>query len=161
MKGKKWKKFKPLFHSTLFQSHYLPPNCDDGFARNPRETKKAKVGPTQANCDEKTSQVHLITVAVLDKQFLFECIIMQKLNIYLSSLRKWKETNYVKLCFDNNLMKIAKWPSRALCEAFHFQKQRQTKQNSHLSIYTYFKRGFLISSCSSNAESSQLNTIWS
>ena len=95
MKGKKWKKFKPLFHSTLFQSHYLPPNCDDGFARNPRETKKAKVGPTQANCDEKTSQVHLITVAVLDKQFLFECIIMQKLNIYLSSLRKWKETNYV------------------------------------------------------------------
>lgn len=105
MKGKKWKKFKPLFHSTLFQSHYLPPNCDDGFARNPRETKKAKVGPTKANCVEKTSQVHLITVAVLDKQFLFECIIMQKLNIYLSSLRKWKETNYVKLCFDNNWWK--------------------------------------------------------
>ena len=86
---------------------------------------------------------------------------MQKLNIYLSSVRKWKETNYVKLCFDNNLMKIAKRFSRALCEAFHFQKQRQTKQNSHVNIYTYFKTVLLISFCSSNAESPQLNTIWS
>ena len=83
---------------------------------------------------------------------------MQKLNIYLTSLRKWKETNYVKLCFDNNLVKIAKRPWRALCEVFHFQKQRQTKQNNHLNIHTYFKRGLLISP---NAESSQLNTIWS
>ena len=86
---------------------------------------------------------------------------MQKLNIYLSSLRKWKETNYVKLCFENNLMKIAKRPSRAHCQVFHFQKQRQTKQNNHLNIYTSFKRGLLIFFCSSNAESSKLNTIWS
>ena len=78
---------------------------------------------------------------------------------YLFILPKKMKGN--KLCFDNNLMKIAKWPSRALCEAFHFQKQRQTKQSNHLNIYTYFKRGLLISSCSSNAESSQLNTIWS
>ena len=56
-------------------------------------------------------------------------------------------------------MKIAKRPSRAHCEAFHFRKQRQTKQNSHVNIYTYFKRGLLISFCSSNAESFQLNTI--
>ena len=56
-------------------------------------------------------------------------------------------------------MKIAKPPSRAHCEVFHFQKQRQTKQNSHLNIYTYFKRGLLISFSSPNAESSQLNTI--
>lgn len=78
---------------------------------------------------------------------------------YLFILPKKMKGN--KLCFDNNLMKIAKWPSRVLCEAFHFQKQRQTKQSNHLNIYTYFKRGLLISSCSSNAESSQLNTTWS
>ena len=51
---------------------------------------------------------------------------------YLFILPKKMKGN--KLCFDNNLMKIAKWPSRVLCEAFHFQKQRQTNK---VTIWTF------------------------